>query len=72
LQQVASSHAPVPWATKQLPAVGEPHCPGVPGQAKPANCVQVKSHETLQQNGSKAHTAAQQVAESQFGFVCGV
>jgi len=43
----------------------------VPGQAKPAIWAQVKSHRTLQQKGSKAQTAAQQAAESQFGVACG-
>jgi hypothetical protein len=70
LQHCASSQAPVACATKQLPAVGAPHWPGVPGHANPATVAQVKSQETVQQNGSNAHTASQQLAESQFGLVC--
>ena len=71
LQHARSLQAPDACGEKQLPAVGVPHTPGVPGHANPAYCVQVKSQDSLQQNGSNAQTAVQQAALSQFGFLCG-
>jgi hypothetical protein len=71
LQQVASLQAPFGCVWKQSPVPAPPQVPGLPGQAKPARAAQLASHELEQQKGSKAQTATEQDALSQFGFACG-
>ena len=69
-QQAASEHAGVAWPVQQSPAPGAPQTSEHGAHAVIAASAQFASHSDSQQNGSCAHTVAQQVASEQEGVGC--